>query len=67
MGSYPSANLSTFILTLASTGLVLFQFGWFREQFCTVVCPYARFQSVLLDDRSLLVGYDPKRGEPRGK
>jgi cytochrome c oxidase accessory protein FixG len=48
-------------------GVMAFQFGWFREQFCTVLCPYARFQSVLMDAQSLLVGYDAHRGEPRGK
>ncbi len=63
----PSANLSTFLLTLALMAVLLFQFGWFREQFCTVLCPYARFQSVLMDKHSLQVGYDPLRGEPRGK
>jgi cytochrome c oxidase accessory protein FixG len=34
---------------------------------CTVICPYARIQSVLLDPKSLLIGYDPRRGEPRSK
>jgi len=48
-------------------GLMAFQFGWFREQFCTVLCPYARFQSALMDSKSLVVGYDVTRGEPRGK
>jgi cytochrome c oxidase accessory protein FixG len=42
-------------------------FAWFREQTCVVVCPYGRLQSVLLDDDSLVVGYDALRGEPRGK
>jgi len=42
-------------------------FAWFREQTCIVACPYGRLQSVLLDRQSLIVGYDAKRGEPRGK
>ncbi len=67
MANPPSQNMGTFLLTLAMMGFLLFQFGWFREQFCTVICPYARFQSVLLDSHSLLVGYDKNRGEPRGK
>ena len=67
MASPPTENLGLFVLTLVMMGVLLFQFGWFREQFCTVLCPYARFQSVLMDDQSLLVGYDPVRGEPRGK
>lgn len=63
----PSQNIEMFVLTLAMMGVMLFQFGWFREQFCTVLCPYARFQSVLMDANSILVGYDKSRGEPRGK
>lgn len=39
----------------------------FREQVCTVVCPYGRLQGVLLDRNSMIVAYDYKRGEPRGK
>jgi cytochrome c oxidase accessory protein FixG len=49
------------------TAVTLFDFVWFREQTCLVVCPYGRFQSVLLDGNSLTVGYDVRRGEPRGK
>ncbi len=63
----PIENLSTFCITLFLMGVLLFQFGWFREQFCTALCPYARFQSVLMDSNSIQVGYDPERGEPRGK
>lgn len=40
--------------------------GWMREQVCTYMCPYARFQSVMFDRDTLIVSYDPKRGEPRG-
>jgi len=46
---------------------VFFDFAYFREQMCTVICPYARLQSVLLDRSSLVIGYDAKRGEPRSK
>ncbi len=67
MSRAPSDNFLPFVLTLSFMTLVLFEFGWFREQFCTLVCPYARFQSVLIDQDSLIVGYDPVRGEPRGK
>jgi cytochrome c oxidase accessory protein FixG len=42
-------------------------YAWFREQACTVVCPYGRLQSVLMDRNSMIVAYDHKRGEPRGK
>ena len=41
-------------------------FTWFREQFCIYLCPYARFQSALTDDETLLISYDEERGEPRG-
>lgn len=49
------------------TGVLFFDFAWFREQFCNYLCPYARFQGVLCDDESLVVAYDEQRGEPRGK
>lgn len=42
-------------------------YAYFREQICTVICPYGRLQSVLLDKNSMIVAYDYKRGEPRGK
>lgn len=42
-------------------------FAFVREIVCTTICPYGRLQGVLLDDRSLTVAYDEKRGEPRGK
>ena len=42
-------------------------YAFFREQVCTAVCPYGRLQSVLLDKNSMIVAYDYKRGEPRGK
>lgn len=61
----PAHNYNLFITMLFLTGLVLFDFGWFREQFCIIACPYGRFQSVLMDDSSMIVGYDYNRGEPR--
>jgi cytochrome c oxidase accessory protein FixG len=56
-----------FLVMLAATGLMMFDFTYFREQTCIVACPYGRFQSVMLDRDSLIVSYDPRRGEPRGK
>lgn len=50
-----------------TTGLMMFDFCYFREQMCILACPYGRFQSVLLDRQSLVITYDPVRGEPRGK
>ncbi|WP_231572216.1 cytochrome c oxidase accessory protein CcoG [Tepidimonas taiwanensis] len=40
--------------------------GWLREQMCKTMCPYARFQSALIDADSLIIAYDHGRGEPRG-
>lgn len=56
-----------FLVMLAVTGLMMFDFSYFREQTCIVACPYGRFQSVMLDRDSLIVSYDPGRGEPRGR
>ncbi len=41
--------------------------GYAREQVCTYMCPYARFQSAMFDKNTLIIGYDAERGEPRGK
>jgi len=41
--------------------------GWMREQVCKYMCPYARFQSAMFDQDTLIITYDPERGEPRGK
>ena len=40
--------------------------GWLREQVCIYMCPYARFQSVMFDRNTLVISYDPARGEQRG-
>jgi cytochrome c oxidase accessory protein FixG len=63
----PLEHPTSFIIMATVTGLMLLDFGFFREQICIVMCPYGRFQSVLLDRSSMIVGYDSKRGEPRGK
>lgn len=63
----PSDHPAAFFVMLATTALMMFDFAVFREQTCLVACPYGRFQSVLLDRNSLIVGYDAKRGEPRGR
>ena len=53
---------------MAGTALAIFiDFTWFREQTCLVACPYGRLQSVLFDRQTLIVSYDPGRGEPREK
>ncbi len=55
-----------FWLALVSLGLYL-DGAFFREQICIYPCPYGRFQGALTDSRSLVVGYDEVRGEPRGQ
>lgn len=62
-----SAHLGGFIAMIAFSIVFYAVFAFFREQVCTVVCPYGRLQSVLLDKNSLVVAYDYERGEPRGK
>jgi cytochrome c oxidase accessory protein FixG len=61
----PLEHPAGFGAVVSVAGLMLFDFGWFREQMCTIACPYGRLQSVLLDRQSLIVGYDATRGEPR--
>lgn len=65
MSQSPNESPASFLVMAGVTLLLLFDFGWFREQFCTLVCPYGRFQSVLMDQRSQVVMYDTQRGEPR--
>lgn len=63
----PFEHPAAFTIVMAVTGLMLFNFVYFREQTCIVACPYGRFQSVMLDRKSLIISYDESRGEPRGK
>lgn len=59
----PQLHLSTFIAVLIFSGVFYFIFAWFREQVCIIACPYGRLQSVLLDNQSVIVAYDYRRGE----
>jgi len=63
--SSPSDNPKIFLAMMIANAIILFDFGWFREQFCIIACPYGRMQSVIMDANSLVVAYDTKRGEPR--
>tara|TARA_R110002049_G_scaffold50370_3_gene143020 strand:- start:37022 stop:38272 length:1251 start_codon:yes stop_codon:yes gene_type:complete len=65
--SSPIQHPTAFMVMAATTGLMLFDFLFFREQLCLIACPYGRFQSVMLDEQSMIVAYDPVRGEPRKK
>ena len=62
-----SAHLGTFMSLSVFTTVFFFVYLWMREQICTVICPYGRMQGVLLDKDSVIVAYDYKRGETRGK
>ncbi|MDP6963640.1 MAG: cytochrome c oxidase accessory protein CcoG, partial [Planctomycetota bacterium] len=63
----PANHPAAFAIVYSITALMMFDFGYFREQMCTLICPYARLQSALLDRDSLIIGYDEGRGEPRHK
>lgn len=63
----PREHWAAFVWVMAITGALYFNFAWFREQLCIVVCPYGRLQSVLQDNHTLVIGYDATRGEPRGR
>lgn len=65
-GSF-TEHIPGFLSILGFTGVFYAVYAFFREQACTVVCPYGRLQSVLLDRNSMIVAYDHRRGEPRGK
>lgn len=73
----PIRQLVPDLLTLNVNGWAAFWIGFFtlatygsagylREQVCIYMCPYARFQSVMFDKDTLIVSYDPRRGEKRG-
>ena len=55
--------MSTLVALLVFTAVFYFVFAWFREQVCIIACPYGRMQGVLLDNKSIIVAYDHKRGE----
>jgi len=67
MSGPPQKHLIAFGVVLFLTAALYGSFSWFREQFCVILCPYGRLQSALTDDHSVVIGYDKKRGEPRGK
>ncbi|MEN8119126.1 MAG: cytochrome c oxidase accessory protein CcoG [Bacteroidota bacterium] len=61
-----SEHLTGFIAISIFSSAYYFIYAWFREQVCTIMCPYGRLQGVLLDKNSVIVAYDQYRGEPRG-
>ena len=60
-----SPDVYFFIALFTATTYLLA--GWAREQVCTYMCPWPRFQSAMLDEQSLTVTYQAWRGEPRGR
>ncbi|WP_461480920.1 cytochrome c oxidase accessory protein CcoG [Porticoccus sp.] len=60
--AHPAAVFWTFFFT----AMTFMNAGFLREQVCKYMCPYARFQSVMFDQDTLIVSYDVERGEPRG-
>lgn len=59
-------NISGIIIVVIISAFFYWVYAYFREQICTMVCPYGRMQGVLLDSKTIVVTYDYKRGEPRG-
>ncbi|MBI9033759.1 MAG: cytochrome c oxidase accessory protein CcoG [Bacteroidales bacterium] len=60
-----SQNTSGWLSMIFLSGFFFFIYNWFREQACTIMCPYGRLQGVLLDNNSIVISYDYIRGEPR--
>ncbi len=56
-----------FIAMVVFSGVIYIFYAYLREQVCTLICPYGRLQGVMLDPTSIVIHYDYKRGEPRGK
>lgn len=63
----PTDHIAGFTIVWFVTILMVIDFASFREQMCTLACPYGRLQSALVDPHSIVIGYDETRGEPRGK
>ena len=63
----PSEHVVGLTTMIMFSGVFYGVFAFFREQVCTMVCPYGRLQGVLLDPNSIVVAYDFKRGEPKGR
>jgi cytochrome c oxidase accessory protein FixG len=63
----PAAHIAGFAGIIIFSAVHYFVFAKLREQVCIIICPYGRLQGVLLDRNSIVISYDYKRGEPRGK
>lgn len=63
----PREHWTAFLWVAVWTAILYFDYAWFREQTCLIICPYGRTQSALVDADTLVIGYDEARGEPRSK
>jgi len=63
----PGAHWAAFLWGTIWTGVLYFDYAWFREQTCLIICPYGRAQAAMVDRDTVVIGYDEKRGEPRSK
>jgi cytochrome c oxidase accessory protein FixG len=63
----PRAAMGVPVVIAGLAGAILFDFSWFRDQMCTIACPYGRLQNVLSDQDTILVAYDEQRGDPKVK
>ena len=61
------ASLEVYFCVGLLTATTYLLAGWAREQVCTYMCPWPRFQAAMLDEQSVIVTYQKWRGEPRGK
>lgn len=61
------ASYTVYGFTALFTGTTYLLAGWAREQVCTYMCPWPRFQSAMFDENSLIITYETWRGEPRSK
>jgi cytochrome c oxidase accessory protein FixG len=61
-----SASAAVYGFTFLFTATTYLLAGWAREQVCTYMCPWPRFQAAMLDEQSFIVTYQGWRGEPRG-
>ena len=60
-------NNTALLWSLFWTAMLYFDYSWFREQTCLIICPYGRLQATLVDYDTVIIGYDKERGEPRSK
>jgi cytochrome c oxidase accessory protein FixG len=63
----PFVHVELFLALVSFTVVFYLVFARFREQACLIVCPYGRYMSALVDENTISITYDFKRGEERAK